>query len=123
MLVSAGVDAGVVMVGKRDPRCLDFLPVYFYLNAQGPIIKDHLFFNAGIQYSRQEQVQPAGGPTFVQAPSAIFESIYLLGGVTFVPNVAAPPGVEQICSVLDGHEMPVSEPAPHTRSNTATYWD
>jgi hypothetical protein len=55
------------------------------LNAQGPIIKDHLFFNAGIQYSRSDQVQPAGPPRFVQAPSAVFESVYLLGGITFVP--------------------------------------
>jgi hypothetical protein len=56
------------------------------LAAQGPILKDHLFFNAGIQYSRQDSVQPAGPPRFVQAPSAVFESIYLLGGVTYVPS-------------------------------------
>jgi hypothetical protein len=55
------------------------------LNAQGPILKNHLFFNAGVQYARSNQVQPAGPPRFVQAPSAVFESVYLLGGVTFVP--------------------------------------
>jgi hypothetical protein len=55
------------------------------LNAQGPIFKDHLFFNAGIQYQRQNSVQPAGPPRFVQAPSRVFESIYLLGGLTLVP--------------------------------------
>jgi hypothetical protein len=56
------------------------------LNAQGPIIKDHLFFNAGVQYSRSNAVQPAGPPRFVQAPSAVFESVYVLGGITFVPT-------------------------------------
>ena len=57
----------------------------FNLNAQGPIIKDHLFFNAGIRYERSSSVQPAGPPRFVQAPSSVFESIYLLAGVTYVP--------------------------------------
>ena len=55
------------------------------LNAQGPILKDHLFFNAGIRYERSSSVQPAGPPRFVQAPSNVFESIYVLGGITFVP--------------------------------------
>ena len=55
------------------------------LSSQGPIIKDKLFFNAGIRYERDDSVQPAGPPRFVQAPSAIFESIYVLGGITFVP--------------------------------------
>jgi hypothetical protein len=55
------------------------------LNAQGPIIKDRLFFNAGIRYERSASVQPAGPPRFVQAPSTVFNSIYVLGGVTFVP--------------------------------------
>ena len=55
------------------------------LNLQGPIIKDRLFFNAGVRYERSSSVQPAGPPRFVQAPSSVFESIYLLGGVTFVP--------------------------------------
>jgi hypothetical protein len=57
----------------------------FNLNAQGPIIKDHLFFNAGIRYERSSSVQPAGPPRFVQAPSNVFESIYLLAGITYVP--------------------------------------
>jgi hypothetical protein len=55
------------------------------LAAQGPIIKDHLFFNAGIQYQRQTAVAPPGPARFVQAPSRVFESFYLLGGVTYVP--------------------------------------
>lgn len=57
----------------------------FNLNAQGPILKDHLFFNAGIRYERSSSVQPAGPPRFVQAPSNVFESIYILGGITYVP--------------------------------------
>jgi hypothetical protein len=55
------------------------------LTAQGPIIKNHLFFNAGIQYQRTLAAQPAGPPRFVQAPSRVFEAYYLLGGITFVP--------------------------------------
>jgi hypothetical protein len=55
------------------------------LNAQGPILKDHLFFNVGIRYERANAVQPAGPPRFVQAPSSVSESFYVLGGVTFVP--------------------------------------
>jgi hypothetical protein len=55
------------------------------LNAQGPILKDHLFFNVGLRYERLNAVQPAGPPRFVQAPSSISESFYGLAGVTFVP--------------------------------------
>jgi hypothetical protein len=55
------------------------------LNVQGPIIKDRLFFNAGVRYERSSSAQPAGPPRNVQAPSTVFESVYLLGGVTFVP--------------------------------------
>ncbi len=55
------------------------------LAAQGPIVKDHLFFNVGIQYQRSNAVEPAGSPRFVQAPTRVFESYYLLGGMTFVP--------------------------------------
>lgn len=55
------------------------------VSAQGPIIKDHLFFNVGLQYGRSTSVQPAGAPRFVQAPSRVFTSIYPLGGLTFVP--------------------------------------
>jgi hypothetical protein len=55
------------------------------LSAQGPLVRDHLFFNAGVEYQRAVSVQPAGPPRFVQAPSAVVESIYLLGGITFVP--------------------------------------
>ena len=55
------------------------------LSAQGPIVKDRLFFNAGIQYNRSLAAQPAGAPRFVQAPSRNFQSFYLLGGMTFVP--------------------------------------
>ncbi|MBX3231688.1 MAG: TonB-dependent receptor [Labilithrix sp.] len=55
------------------------------LSAQGPIIKDRLFFNAGIQYNRSLAVTPSGPPRFVQVPSRLFESFYLLGGLTFVP--------------------------------------
>jgi hypothetical protein len=55
------------------------------LNAQGPIIKNRLFFNVGIRYERSSSVQPAGPPRFVQAPSTVFEDVYLTAGVTFVP--------------------------------------
>ncbi len=55
------------------------------LTAQGPIVKDKLFFNTGIQYLRSNAVQPAGPPRFVQSPSRLFEAIYLLGGITYVP--------------------------------------
>jgi hypothetical protein len=55
------------------------------LSAQGPIVKDHLFFNAGIQYSRSVSVEPAGPPRFVQAPGALVQQLYVLGGLTFVP--------------------------------------
>ena len=55
------------------------------LTAQGPILKDRIFFNAGIQYSRSTQVQPAGPPRFIQAPPRVFQSVYLTGGLTFVP--------------------------------------
>lgn len=55
------------------------------LTSQGPIIKDHLFYNAGIQYNRSNAAQPAGPPRFVQAPSRVFTSVYLTAGVTFVP--------------------------------------
>ncbi|MBX3228800.1 MAG: TonB-dependent receptor [Labilithrix sp.] len=58
------------------------------VNAQGPILKDRLFFNAGIRYERSSSVQPAGPPRNAQAPSTVFESIYILGGVTFVPTPA-----------------------------------
>lgn len=56
------------------------------LNSQGPIVKDHLFFNAGVRYERSNQVQPVGPPRFVQAPSAVFESVYLLAGISYVPT-------------------------------------
>ena len=55
------------------------------VTAQGPIVKDHLFFNVGLQYGRSTSVQPAGAPTFLQSPSRVFTSIYPLVGVTFVP--------------------------------------
>jgi hypothetical protein len=55
------------------------------VNVQGPIMKDRLFFNAGVRYERSSSVQPAGPPRFVQAPSTVFESVYLLGGLTYVP--------------------------------------
>ncbi len=55
------------------------------LSAQGPIIKDRLFFNAGIQYQKSTAVAPAGPPRFIQGTSRVFEAFYLLGGLTFVP--------------------------------------
>jgi hypothetical protein len=56
------------------------------LTLQGPIVKDHLFFNAGVQYSDSSAVQPPGAPRNVQAPSRSFVNLYLLGGVTYVPT-------------------------------------
>lgn len=55
------------------------------ITSQGPIVKDKLFYNAGIQYLSSNVAQPAGPPRFVQAPSRSFKSIYLLAGITFVP--------------------------------------
>ena len=55
------------------------------LNAQGPIIKDRLFFNAGIQYTRTTGAAPPGPARFVQAPNYLQESFNLLGGLTLVP--------------------------------------
>jgi hypothetical protein len=55
------------------------------LTNQGPIIKDHLFYNVGIQYNRSNAAQPAGPPRFVQAPSRVFISYYITAGITFVP--------------------------------------
>lgn len=55
------------------------------LNAQGPILKDHIFFNAGFGYNRRTAVAPPGPARFVQAPSRLFESFFLLGGITLVP--------------------------------------
>lgn len=53
---------------------------------QGPIVRDYLFYNLGVQYSQSNAVQPAGPPRFVQAPSRKFQSVYLLGGVSFAPS-------------------------------------
>lgn len=55
------------------------------LNSQGPIIKDRLFYNVGIQYLRSNAAQPAGPPRFVQAPPRVFTAYYLTAGLTFVP--------------------------------------
>ena len=55
------------------------------LSAQGPVLKDHIFFNAGIRLERSFDVQPAGPPRFVQAPSRTFNTLYAVLGVTFVP--------------------------------------
>jgi hypothetical protein len=55
------------------------------LSAQGPILKNHLFFNAGIRFERSQDVQPSGPPRFVQAQSRTFNTLYTLAGITFVP--------------------------------------
>jgi hypothetical protein len=55
------------------------------LSAQGPILKDHIFFNVGLEYQRQTAAQPAGPPRFIQAPPRVFQSIKPRLGVTFVP--------------------------------------
>ena len=90
------------------------------LSAQGPIIKDRLFFNAGIQYNRSNAAQPAAAPRFVQAPSRVFESIYLLGGLTFVPadNHRIHTEVFADPTTID-YELTITDPATWTRPWTA----
>ena len=55
------------------------------LTARGPIVKDHLFFNTGIRYEHTERGAASGAPRFVQAHPTVFTSLYLTGGITFVP--------------------------------------
>ena len=55
------------------------------LSARGPIVKDHLFFNAGIRYEKTDRGQPSGPPRYVQARPTTFTSLYITTGITFVP--------------------------------------
>jgi hypothetical protein len=55
------------------------------LSSQGPIVKDHLFFNVGAMYTREFGAIPAGPPRFVQTPTREVQRINLTGGITFVP--------------------------------------
>jgi len=88
------------------------------LSAQGPVVKNRIFFNAGIRFERSQDVQPAGPPRFVQAQSRTFSTIYTLAGLTFVPVDQHRIHVE---GFLDPSEIDFQDNASNAANTTNPY--
>ncbi|MGQ0508595.1 MAG: carboxypeptidase regulatory-like domain-containing protein [Myxococcaceae bacterium] len=75
--------------GYKPFNTVPLTPAYTYLgniSVGGPIIRDHLWFNLGIQYSNNQAVQPPAPPLNVQAPPRVFQGIMPRAKLIFAPS-------------------------------------
>ena len=75
--------------GQRPFSGADAPPISRYstsLNVNGPIIKDKLWYSAGLEFDRTAAVTPAGPPLNKQAPNRVFGDLYPRLKLTYAPT-------------------------------------